>query len=224
MISAIKKVFLSLNKIAESVIEKLRYNKIENSIGTLISCTGKILGSFTRFLLQIFVGSTEVHLRAVRPYPSDEDSNNIRLSKNVFKVLGIDEGDKVLVEVDDKPMSLRALVYEETEVIDINDTYYFETIDSNFIIGIPDICRYALGIDVNTVVKVQRDMWFLVRKNINTQIIPVLGISYTTLNIFHEDVWRIFALVIFVPTIMYMNLSSERSKVSKKRIKQDKNR
>lgn len=161
-----------------------------------------------------FVGKCEMKLSAVRPYKIDDSRDIIRLSEDTMALLGIEETDRVIVKYKNKVCKASAMKIDtfgqmkETNILDS------ET-DLDVIVGIPAPLRQELGIcDVETEVVVARDTVFLFNKNLNIQMLSVLGLLLTVFQI-GNGAYMLKAIISLslLPFIIYISLSRERSKV-----------
>lgn len=161
-----------------------------------------------------FVGKCEMKLSAVRPYKIDDSRDIIRLSGDTMALLGIEETDRVIVKYKNKVCKASAMRIDTFELMKETNILDSET-DLDIIVGIPAPMRHELGIgDVETEVVVARDTVFLFNKNLNIQMLSVLGLLLTVFQI-GNGAYMLKAIISLslLPFIIYISLSRERSKV-----------
>ncbi len=165
-------------------------------------------------ILTRLIGSKNVLLRVGRAYPVDEQSDIVRLSPDIMKVLGVSEMDKVIVQYNDKAIQLRVLEASNYEINKIVNDYIYDETDDNILIGIPNKWRIHLGIfSINSIVNVKRDVNHITKKNTNRQLLPFIGIVFTILQTFNDNLIRLVLILFLFPTAVYINFSEERSKI-----------
>ena len=163
------------------------------------------------------VGRSSLNLLAVRPYSVDDARDIIRLSNDSMQLLGIEDGDRVVLSYGDKNYSAMALQIDSFELVD--DTNILTGIENlDIIVGVPAPIRSYLGIDdIETGITVRRDTEFLLKKNFNIQLMPLAALILT---VFQLDALsypiQILICILLSPFIMYATLSQERNKVKRK--------
>ena len=174
----------------------------------------KIANSF----LKLYVGKVNIGLAAKRTYQSDETFNIVRLSSDIMKVIGIKDTDIVKLTYLDTSYYARVLpIDDEDKLKELNNEDNSIPI-SEFenMIFIPAFIRAELGIPSvlsNIAVKVERDMGYIFKKNINQQILPIILILFST-EIFvngRELLVKILIALVSLPITMFFNLSNERA-------------
>lgn len=169
-------------------------------------------------VLQIFVGKVNIGLISKRTYQSDETFNIVRISSDVMKLLGVSDTDIVKISYCYTSCSCRVLpISDNDKIIEQNNEPGAEKIyEVENLICIPASIRDTLGIPTvkpNISVKVERDMEYIFKKNINKQILPIILILFST-EIFvngRELIIKILIAIISLPITLYFNLSNERS-------------
>lgn len=169
-------------------------------------------------ILKLYVGKVNIGLVAKRTYQSDETFNIVRLSSDIMKVLGINDTDIVKLTYLDTSYYSRVLpIDDEEKLLKLNnEDNSIPITEFENIIFIPAFIRAELGIPSvvsNIVVKVERDMGYIFKKNINQQILPIILILFST-EIFvngRELFIKILIALISLPITMYFNLSNERA-------------
>lgn len=110
-------------------------------------------------LLRKLINTKKINLRTGRHYPTDENSDIIRLMPNTMKILGISELDKVVIKHRNKEVSLRALEFDSFQILQDSNPLVYDEVDASVMIGIPARYRSKLGIlSLNSIVTVSRDM------------------------------------------------------------------
>lgn len=123
-------------------------------------------------------------------------------------LLGIEPMDKVVIRFKETELSCHALPFCEDKFERTNIPSIIE-----LSIGIPAHIRNKLKItDIQSSVKVDRDTTFLFKKSFNDQLVPIL-LTLLSLKFFEELSWYVsmILVVILVPIVMYLTLSSKRN-------------
>lgn len=171
-------------------------------------------------VLKKIINTKEINLRTVRPHPTDEDSDIVRLMPNTMKILGIRELDKVVVRHKDKTLVLRALEFDSLEILQDSNAMVYDAVDASIVIGIPAKYRNELDIlNMSSIVKVSRDMNYLFWENSNNQVLPIIAVIFTIIQTFTQTSYRIVLSLIFIPIAIYLSLSKERSRIDKEKLK-----
>lgn len=167
-------------------------------------------------LLERYIGNTTIYLHTVRCSENDEILDGIMLSKTNIKRLGLSDGDKVYVRHLGRAAYLRIHELDKDtygQVMRLNNLDSIE--DVEMVVCIPARYRFALGIrDINVCVSLQRDLVYLVRKNITEQMMALIGTviaiasmpGITTLS-------GCVAFLLLAPLVLYSILSKEREKI-----------
>ena len=184
-----------------------------------INCDhNSILKRLLNRILKIYVGKVNIGLIAKRTYQSDESFNLVRISSDIMKLLGIKDTDFVKITYLNTSCYTRVLPIDNDAKIreQNNENGAMPIFEFENIVCIPASIRYELGIPsvkTNCAVKVERDMRYIFKKNINQQILPIILILFST-EIFvngRELIIKIIIALISLPITMYFNLSNERS-------------
>ncbi|NLK35108.1 MAG: hypothetical protein GX301_06630 [Gracilibacteraceae bacterium] len=203
-----------------SIFKKLDLDKIElvelNSIDNKARAMG-FKARADRIIYRILSGpikTKSVYLRVGRPYPTDENSDIVRIMPATMKILGISETDKLIVRHRGHEVILRALPFDSFEVLKSSNVLVYDDVDASTLIGIPAKYRVALGMySLNSIVTVERDMKYLFIKNSNVQLLPIIAVIFTIIQTFQDTAARILLSCILVPLAIYVSLSQERLKV-----------
>ena len=160
------------------------------------------------------VGPADMRISAVRPYKIDDSRDIVRLSEDSMAILGIEDTDQIILEYKNRSCKARVMqidsyeLMKETNIIDSEN-------DLDLMAGIPAPLRRELGIgDLETEITIRRDTFFLFAKNLNIQMLSVLGLVLAVFQI--GDKYFIQKSVIcaaLLPLIIYFSLSQERSRV-----------
>ena len=184
-----------------------------------INCDhNSILRRLLNRILKVYVGKVNIGLIAKRTYQSDESFNLVRISGDIMKLLGIKDTDFVKITYLNTSCYTRVLPIDNDKKIreQNNENGALPIFEFENIVCIPASIRYELGIPsvkTNCSVKVERDMGYIFKKNINQQILPIILILFST-EIFvngRELIIKIIIALISLPITMYFNLSNERS-------------
>ncbi len=177
-----------------------------------------IFKKLSNSLLKLYVGKVNIGLVVKRTYQSDETFNIVRLSNDVMKVLGIKDTDVVKLTYLDTSCYSRVLpIADRDKLLDLNhEEKSIQITEFENTIFIPAFIRSELGIPSvvsNIAVKVERDMGYIFKKNINQQVLPIILILFST-EIFvngRELFIKILIALISLPITMFFNLSNERA-------------
>ena len=169
-------------------------------------------------LLKVYVGKVNIALISKRTYQSDETFNIVRISRDIMKILGIENTDIVRISYLNKSCNARVLAIDDKQkIIEQNsEKGALEIEDFENIICLPANIRNELGIQSvksNIAVKVERDMGYIFKKNFNQQILPIILILFST-EIFvnsKELIFKIIIALVSLPITLYFNLSNERA-------------
>lgn len=205
------------SKSIRTILEKIGYYDVQ-IIPVLDSYQKRVpKQNILRRLIGIAVGSSNIQLKCGRPYVSDEKANIIRLSHSNMTLLGVDEGDWVIVRNGLKSKRALALCAESFEEVSDNNIMQRPS-DIESYVGIPVSMRASLNItDINQSVSVERDPLYIFNKNLNIQFLPILALLFTIIQTFSDDIKKI--LIIFtcsLPLALYIIFSPERSKCKRK--------
>ena len=166
-------------------------------------------------ICDFLAGGCSMRLSAVRPYKIDDARNIIRLSEDSMTLLGIQETNSVIIRYKNRSCKAFAMkidsfnLMKETNILDSED-------DLDIIVGIPAPLRDKLDIgDIETEVTIVRDTPFLFRKNLNIQLLSVLGLLLAVFQIGDGHILiKSLICVVMLPVIILISLSQERSKVA----------
>ncbi|NLN71591.1 MAG: hypothetical protein GX137_02215, partial [Thermoplasmatales archaeon] len=173
-------------------------------------------GALTR-ISNFFIGNSEIMLRSCRPYNSDEGSRIIRMSCENMKMIGIDESDQIILETGYSSVKVRAFSFENEDLA--RETNNIGRIfDNQSIVGIPVNIRREINLsDIGSTVRVKRDTTFVLKKNLNIQLISLvlLFISFfqVATTMFEPLAATGLSLLFIIcgyPLILYFVLSRER--------------
>lgn len=163
-------------------------------------------GKVSDRILEILIGKRSLHLRCDRDMPVTEGSGYVRVAPEILRLLGAEEWDQVRLSYRDRAVTCRVLsLPDDGTGSDLN------------VIRVPSTLRRKLGIDPGSVLKVERDRSFLLRKHLNLSLIPIFGaiISVAQLSsVPNANPRIIFPLaIISAPLMLFLALSRERAKV-----------
>ena len=161
-----------------------------------------------RKISDFYVGKSTLSLNCRRPHECDENANIVRMTENNMQFLGIEPMDRVIIRYKENEAACQVLPYSEEKYGRTNTPGIIEQS-----IGIPVHIRGQLDIpDIHSSVKVDRDTAFIFWKNINDQLVPII-LTIVSLKFFEELAWywMVGLLIILVPIVMYVSLSSTRN-------------
>ncbi|MCL2025075.1 MAG: hypothetical protein FWG78_04815 [Coriobacteriia bacterium] len=143
-----------------------------------------------------FIGSASLTLQSIRPYVFDEDADIVRISRTSAGLLGIEETDLVTISYGDYSTRARAFFFEnfdddrERTKATLTQNATLQDGLQGIAVGIPVRLRRELGLPtIKHTVIVSRDTGFLLRKHINSQILPLAAFFLaliTTVGVFVE--------------------------------------
>ena len=167
----------------------------------------------------ILAGGCTMRLTAIRPYKIDDARNIVRLSEDTMTLLGIKETDSVIISYLNSSCKAVAMKMDSYDLMKETNIIDSET-DLDITIGIPAPLRKQLGIgDIETEVSVIRDTPFIIKKNLNIQMLSVLGLLLAVFQIGSSSqrllLIKIAVCIVMLPVIIMISLSQERSKVAK---------
>jgi len=169
-----------------------------------------------RLLTDFFIGKKHIHLRTSRSFGIDEPNNIVRISKDNCKVLGIEEGDKIIIKSIYSRVKAKVLCYDNTEMF-LKENGIFDANEIEFLISIPTSLRVQLKLsDVGDVVSIKRDTLFILLKNLNNQFFSLIGLVITIFTLpekIIKDDYKLTAILILLPFIIWLTFSKERSKI-----------
>lgn len=174
--------------------------------GMPASCSRNLVQKGADRVLEILIGKRRLHLRCEKDAPVLEGSGYVRAAPEVLRLLGIEEWDQVRLSYRDRAITCRVLsLQDEGTGSDPN------------VIRVPSTLRRKLGIDPGSVLKAERDRFFLLRKHLNLSLIPIFGaiISVTQLSSIPNANPRVIypLAIISAPVMLFLALSRERAKV-----------
>ncbi|MCL4546133.1 MAG: hypothetical protein M1576_00100 [Deltaproteobacteria bacterium] len=167
--------------------------------------------SISHLLLKLILGEKKIYLKTIHPHDHDEGNNIARLSKSNFKLLGIDEGEYIIIAYGMNKISLQAFIFDDEK----KENFH------HYSIGIPANIRTKLNLrDVGfisgdciksgTVVEVVRDNGFILKKYINKSIMPLVGLILTIIIATPNLILRIIAGFILGIILFLLSLSEKK--------------
>ena len=161
-----------------------------------------------RRFCDFFVGKSTLSLNCRRPHECDENSDIVRISESNMLFLGIEPMDRVVIRFKEKEIACHVLPFCDDKFERTNIPSIIE-----LSIGIPAHIRNELKIsDIQSSVKVDRDTNFIFKKSFNEQLVPII-LTLLSLKFFEDLPWyfSLALVVILVPIVMYVTLSSKRN-------------
>lgn len=176
---------------------------------------GLKFGKAIEKLCDFFAGGCEVLLKTGRPYQIDENRDIVRISPDNAALLGIEETDQVILKHKNRSVKAKAMIIDSFEFMKKTNILSGES-ELETMIGIPAHIRRRLRIgDLETVVTVKRDSPYLFIKNLNIQFLPVIALWLTLFQISDDYLKMSVIFLVCLPFVVYIMLSTERSKVKK---------
>lgn len=163
-------------------------------------------------IIDWIVGKRPLFLKIGRVYPQDEDDDVVRISKNLFRILGIVEGDKINLLYNNHNVILRALAYSKEK----EKMYIIGQMnrDVEYLVGLP--ARYKAKLNIicnNAIVKVERNALHIFKKRLYQYVFSVIGTLIAVLQIPISTTYRVIIGLALVISMIIIILGSERSKV-----------
>jgi hypothetical protein len=158
-------------------------------------------------VLRRFLGAPVLALRAVYSLPGDEDQSICRIHDRMFTLLGVREGDKLILQWGHRSSTGTALPHVRSD-----DTRGYERstgvrqltaneIPVEYHIGIPASMLSSFGAPRDSVVLVRRDVLSLVASNAIVLALPLTGLLLALISKTH---W--YLLVLIVLTLLFISL------------------
>ena len=143
--------------------------------------------SLVEFIIRLFVRAPKLHLRTVEPFDGDDHQSIIRMHRECFKLLGIDSGEQVIINWNNRKTIATALEFEglderndelKTYNKSMVETFYEGTAYkiNNLSVGVSAMLRAALGIPRYTTISIRRRVVTLFLKKFNELLIPLIGL------------------------------------------------
>lgn len=170
-----------------------------------------------RKALEFLIGQKSINLRTIRPYPIDESENTVRLSTTVMQLLGLEETDNVVIKNGNKDIKARVLCMDDLTTVQ-NENRIKDEREVAFLIGIPTYMRKELDLTyINSNVTVERDLSYFFRKNLNNQIISIIGVIVSMSLLNDLDLYlKIILNIVLALIFIYFSFSDIREKISNK--------
>lgn len=167
-------------------------------------------------ILQRYIGNVSIRLRVVRCTPNDELQEAVLMTRDNINRLGLNDGDKVFMKSlgGSEFIRVRELHMEEySKVVRFNNLDSED--DIQMIVCVPATFRFRLCIrDINECVEIQRDLAYLVRKNITEQLLAVIGLFIAIFSIPEFDsLLKLLTFVALIPIVLYSILIKERERI-----------
>lgn len=170
-----------------------------------------------------FIGNGQLTLRSCRPYSGDDGSRIIRMSYENMKMIGIDESDQAILETGYYSAKVRVFSFENEDLA--RETNNFGRVFNNqAVVGVPVNLRKEINLsDVGSTVRVKRDTAFILKKNLNIQMISIILFFISLFQVFvtvseplAAVAYSLLMIAFGYPLILYMTLSRERNRVRQK--------
>lgn len=167
------------------------------------------------------VGAASVELRCIRPHATDESTPVIRVTPNVQKLLGIEDTDDVIVGFRNHRVKARVLTFQSLELARETNIVGSEG-DLNLCIGIPSFMRSDLKMEsVGYSCTLHRDTTYLFFKNLNIQLIPIIGVVLAVFQLPLSWAAKYVLISILTPVAIFFTFSQVRGKVKVGRLSID---
>lgn len=167
-------------------------------------------------ILAFFIGQKELTLRVIRPYPIDETENCIRMSETALKLLGIEEMDTVIIRNGKHSCRARVLTIDDDVIITNENRLKLEQ-ELSILVGIPSYMRRELSLSfINSNVKVERDLGYIFKKNLDNQMTTIIGVvlSISVVDKIPNIIYRVLAITFLALFFLYLSFSDYRGRIS----------
>jgi len=167
-------------------------------------------------ILAFFIGQKELTLRVIRPYPIDETENCIRMSETALKLLGIEEMYTVILRNGKHSCRARVLTIDDDVIITNENRLKLEQ-ELSILVGIPSYMRRELSLSfINSNVKVERDLGYIFRKNLDNQMTTIIGVvlSISVVDKIPNIIYRVLAITFLALFFLYLSFSDYRGRIS----------
>lgn len=178
----------------------------------------QIAGVLGNKILSFLIGQRQIVLRTVRPYPIDECENAVRISKLNMDLLGLTENDNVIIRNNQTSYKARVLLLDNYDILK-NENRLKSEDDLSLLIAIPAYMRSELKLPyINSSVSVERDLKYLFRKNLNNQIMTIIGllVSLSFINEIKMLLLKIVLIIFSFSLLLYLSFSEVREIISNK--------
>lgn len=187
----------------------------KRSIKSTINKKRKLV--FTK-ILSFLIRQRKISLRVVRPCPTDESEITVRISEVIMKLLGLEETDNVIIRNGEHCVKAKVLLIDKDSIIAQENRLKFEQ-ELDIIVGIPAYMRVDLNLNyINSTVTVERDLVYLFKKNLNNQVLTIIGflVSLSFIDKLISNIaLKVLAYSIIVLLLIFISFSQIREKVSK---------
>lgn len=189
------------------------------SLGALGS---QALHALSDGLLRVLIGRRRINMSVAPGHTWDDQARVARVAPEALAVLGVEEGDRLRIFYRGNTTSRTILARDVSapppvHIAGVEETPY-NLVPAEFQIGLDALARIALAdgeLEFGTVVEVERDMGFVLRKSLNLTILPIVGTVITVVTLFAKQPLIVQAGVaaLLATVFFYLALSVERSKV-----------
>ena len=196
-----------MKDIFKLVVNGVSLRKSENSTSSPKGQSG---------ILKKYIGNTSIMLRVVRCTENDEILNGIKLTSTNLHRLGLSSGDKVYLCHRGCSTFVRVYAIEPesySSIVRINNLDSEDDIE--MVVCMPIQYRFMLGIkDLNECILIERDLMYLVRKNLTEQILALIGLFIAIVSIPGMKLLTgMISFLLLSPLVLYSILSKEREKI-----------
>lgn len=178
------------------------------------STTNRFFNHYLKWLIRIKTKTKVV----IRPYSIDESDKVVRLTNNSLKQIGVDENDFIVLRnpINKKSLKVKAMsmddetaIYQENRVI---SSQYL-----NLCIGVPLHIRNELKLEsLNSTVEIERDLVFIFKKHLNSQIQSLIGVllSFIAIKEYIENEFIVVGIsIVFLAILVFISFSDIREKI-----------
>lgn len=165
--------------------------------------------------LAFIIGQHQLTLKVIRPYPTDESDNSVRISHTSMKLLGLEETDTIVIQSDERSIKARILPFDDWNAVSTENRIKSEQ-DLTLMIGIPSYMRKDLDLlFIHSNVTIKRDLTYFFRKNLYRQVMTILGLLLAMPGIRGwSPVYQIIGFTALTLLLVYISFSEIREKIS----------
>ena len=154
----------------------------------------------------------------IRPYSIDESDKIVRLTTNSLKQIGADENDFIVLK---NPISKNILKVKAMAMDDETAIFQENRIRSsqylNLCIGIPLHIRNELELEsLNSTVEIERDLGFIFKKHLNSQIQSLIGVLLSFIAIkdyVNNGIIVAMISIVLLVILIYISFSDIRERI-----------
>lgn len=209
------RTLLGINKIQKHLL----YQKLDEPINDL----KKKISSFFNKIGERLIGAPTVTLRTFEGLVGDDNDLVVRVDENTLTQIGVSAGDRVYLSWAEKNIKCRVLLQDEqsrkrmkeqlkekgSQLRKRSSDQLIEnrkTIPWHLTVWVSATIRSRLQIPTDTLIRIRRNTWFIVWKNLPQLSIPVLGVILSILEL-DTSKYNYAILIVSMIFVLVMGLS-----------------